>query len=87
MDRDGEELELRQEEGGLRHYLLGKPLHAGASVELLLEDGTWLPGRYEWSFRKEALPMFYLYLSGKDSTISVSMTVPQGAIWRRSAIK
>jgi hypothetical protein len=36
-NRAGKRLELRHEEGGLRHYLGPEPVHAGE----LLEDGSW----------------------------------------------
>ena len=37
-------LELRRDAGGLRHYLLGHPVRAGAELEvqLLPGDGDWL---------------------------------------------
>lgn len=43
----GGHLSLVDEPGGLRHYLLGQPVHAGACLELMLSDGRWVPGRYE----------------------------------------
>jgi hypothetical protein len=60
MDESGELLELRTEAGGLRYYLAGKPIHAGELLELLLDDGRWMLGRYEWNYRKEDSPWFYL---------------------------
>jgi hypothetical protein len=44
---DGGRLVLVDESGGLRHFLLGRPVHAGDGLELRLADGRWLPGRYE----------------------------------------
>ena len=43
----GNRLEVQKEPGGLRHYLAGKPVHAGMPLELLMADGSWLSGRYE----------------------------------------
>lgn len=43
----GARLELRKEPGGFRHYLAGEPVHAGTPLDLLMADGSWLPGRYE----------------------------------------
>lgn len=43
-------LELREEEGGPRYYLEGRPVHAGDVLEVLddtLED--WTLVRFEWS--------------------------------------
>jgi len=56
----GELLELRTEAGGLRYYLQGNPIHAGELLELLLDDGSWALGRYEWNYRKEEWPWFYV---------------------------
>ncbi|MBK8002316.1 MAG: hypothetical protein IPK15_27405 [Verrucomicrobia bacterium] len=40
---------LREEPGGYRHYLDGRPVHCGAQLELHVggPDGAWLPVRYE----------------------------------------
>ncbi len=56
----GELLELRTEAGGLRYYLAGKPIHAGELRDLLLDDGSWALGRFEWNYRKEELPWLYV---------------------------
>lgn len=42
-------LQLHDGVGGVRHYLDGKPVHCGAALELELETGAWLHGRYETS--------------------------------------
>jgi hypothetical protein len=44
-------LELREENGGLRHYLDGKPVHCGQQLQLLTGDDHWVCARYEASFR------------------------------------
>jgi len=49
-------LELRQDAGGLRHFLDDEPVHAGDLVELRFSGGPGLPGRYEWSFDREERP-------------------------------
>lgn len=51
---------LEREEGGLRHYLDGRDVHAGDVLELQKADGSWVLGRYEWTFREGARPAFYL---------------------------
>ncbi len=58
-------LELRDDAGGLRHFLDGKPVHAGDALDLLLPDGVWLPGRYEWDFKSGSEPWFYFALGGE----------------------
>jgi hypothetical protein len=47
MTTSGNPLELRVSTGGQRYYLDGRPVHNGDIVELLLEDGKWLPLRLE----------------------------------------
>ena len=56
----GERLELRREEGGLRHYLAGEPVHAGELLEFQREDGSWALARYEWNFRQLEKPALCL---------------------------
>ena len=51
----GGALILDKDEGGLRHFLEGKPVHGGDGLEILLPGGKCLRGRYEWGF-KESLP-------------------------------
>jgi hypothetical protein len=63
-EREGK-LEIREEAGGLRHYLGDEPIHAGDILELLLPDGIWLEGRYEWDFRRGGQPLFFVAL-GSD---------------------
>ncbi|WP_244944322.1 hypothetical protein [Paenibacillus polymyxa] len=38
---------------GLRHFVAGKPIHAGSYIEIKFGDG-WIPGRYEWSFEMDS---------------------------------
>jgi hypothetical protein len=54
---------LGRTEGGLRHFLNGEPVHAGARLELQLDGGNWLPVRYEWSFSETTPPMAYVALA------------------------
>lgn len=49
-------LELRDEESGLRHYLEGRPLHAGDLVSVFTKEHGWCDGRYEWSYREDSPP-------------------------------
>jgi hypothetical protein len=56
-------IELLEQEAGrpftheTRHYLVGKPVHCGDTLELYL-DGHWVRGRYEWTGKTEELPTF-----------------------------
>jgi hypothetical protein len=59
-DRRGGRLELAEDAGGPRHFLLGEAVHAGTGLELLLADGRWIPGRYEFTRHDDDLrPLFY----------------------------
>ena len=67
MDDIGDHLELRVEAGGLRYYLAGKPIHAGGLLELLLDNGSWALGRFEWTYRKDDRPRFYVDTKSGDA--------------------
>ena len=51
-------LETRIEPSGLRHYLAGRPVHAGEGLEVCL-SGFWVPVRYEWNFSRQSPPMLF----------------------------
>lgn len=72
-------LELMNEPENPRHYLKGKAVAAGAEVELQFERGTWLRGRYGWTFREKDLPTLSAPLSCGERVI---FTVPQGGLFR-----
>jgi hypothetical protein len=48
-DADGHRLELQGPEGHRVHVLQNRPLSRGDVIEVLLADGTWLRGHYDWS--------------------------------------
>jgi hypothetical protein len=45
----GERLELCGPEGQRVYVLQRRPLARGDTIEILLADGTWLRGQYDWS--------------------------------------
>jgi hypothetical protein len=67
-------------------------VHAGATLELLLDDGHWLRIRYEWSWRADELPRGYATLGvpapAEEVTDSplVSFELPARAILRWPAL-
>lgn len=76
----GENLELREDEGGPRYYLEGEPVHAGESLELRLRtvDGwTWAPVRFETANRK---PRAILDLG--ETLADADFVLPVGAVLR-----
>jgi hypothetical protein len=50
--------------GGRRHFLDGRPVHAGTGLDLLLPDGRWQRVRYKWGFASEQTPRVYMQLGG-----------------------
>jgi hypothetical protein len=74
--------------GGRRHFLDGRPVHAGTTLDLLLPDGHWQRVRYEWSFTRETPPRAYLQLGGPaaaerlDAAPQVSFELPPRAVLR-----
>ena len=60
------QLILGRTEGGLRHFLDGRPVHAGGMLELLLDDGRWIRVRYEWSWQPEVRPTANVALGVPD---------------------
>ena len=78
-------LVLAEDAGGRRHFLAGKPVNAGSSLELRLADDLWVPVRYEWNWN-DARPRAYLALGGRGETIGpewapepVSFAIPDRA--------
>jgi len=74
----GEQLCLRQDGGGWRHFLDGDPVHAGNTLLLLTTDG-WLTIRYEWCFDPNRSPTAYVYLPGAFGDDDVPMRLPETA--------
>lgn len=84
----GQILELGRDSGGRRHYLSGRPVHAGVVLELLTVNG-WLRGRYEWTYRKNDPAIFCLMLQvpgtdqdGYPNRHQVEFLLPEYALLR-----
>ena len=60
----GQVLMLSSDGGRRRHFLAGRPVPSGTTLELLLSGDRWIPVRYEWSNRADAAPRFYMELGG-----------------------
>jgi hypothetical protein len=82
------QLILGRSDGGPRHYLDGKPVHAGDTLELLTDSEDWLPVRYEWDWNVEHAPRAYFNLGlpaparGVTEPPDVSVALPSTAILR-----
>jgi hypothetical protein len=64
-------LEVRREQGGLRNYVDGEEVHAGDVLEMLIADGTWITGRYEWTHSEDERPAFYTGEPGPDEGVLI----------------
>jgi hypothetical protein len=82
------QLILGRDGGGQRHFLDGRPVHAGSSLELLLGEAGWVRVRYEWSWQPDARPTAHLALGvpapARDLADGpvVSFALPERAILR-----
>ena len=56
------QLILGQAEGGPRQFLDGQPVHVGATLELLLDNGRWITVGYEWTWQPDALSTAHVAL-------------------------
>lgn len=75
---------LAEDDGGRRHFLAGRPVHAGDLLELRLMDDRWIPVRYEWSWLAADPPRGYMALGGRGEHIGwdpgvVSFKLPERA--------
>jgi hypothetical protein len=80
-------LELREDRDGLRYYLGGRKLERGTEVELMLGDGTWLRGTYDWRGVPVVWPALRVDLAGRvskssDRKLSTALPLPPGALLR-----
>ncbi len=80
-------IEMREDRDGQRHYLDGRRLTRGAEIELLLSDGTWLRGSYEWKGIPVVWPALRVDLAGQvskssDRKLSTALPLPPGAMLR-----
>jgi hypothetical protein len=44
----------------------------GDVLEMLIADGTSIAGRYEWTYREDERPEFYMRQSGHDEGVLIS---------------
>ena len=58
-------LEVLRDDEGVRHVLEGREVRSGQGLEVLLPDGRWLIGAYDWSYRVGEAPRLELVLGGE----------------------
>lgn len=82
------QLDLREENGRASYHLDGKVMRNGEALELLLADGTWLRGSFEWRGIPVVWPALRIDLAGQVSRSSerrnsTAMPLPPTALVRR----
>lgn len=83
-------LQLRTFDGRSAYFLDGEPLRPGEPVELLLDDGRWLAGVYEWSGQAIRWPGLRFRLGGDaapyagDRSRTAVVALPPDAVLRRA---
>lgn len=82
------QLELREEDNHVAYHLDGKVMSNGEPLELLLADGTWLRGSFEWRGIPVVWPALRIELAGLVSQLSerrnsTAMPIPPSARVRR----
>jgi hypothetical protein len=78
-------------EGHSVYVLDGEPLRNSEPVELLLEDGSWLRGTWEWSGQEIRWPGLRFRLGGdapayafaQESSRTAIVALPPNAVLRR----
>jgi hypothetical protein len=82
-------LELKVDDAGKVHLLDHQALQSGERVELLLADGRWIDGTYEWSGSEVRWPSFRFALGGDAPPYSIenrrtaAVALPPDAVLRR----
>lgn len=82
-------LVLGRDAGGMRHFLAGRPVHAGTALELRLLDDAWVRVRYEWNWDAAMAPRAYIALGGRGEALGytagpASFPLPEAAELRWS---
>ena len=75
-------LELRDGPLGLRHYLQGRPVNGGDTLELCFSGG-WVTGRYEWSPADQRGPWLHCSIELSGGRVAEHLIeIPDGALLR-----
>jgi len=86
-----EPLQLKHVDGRVGQFLDGEPLRSGDHVELLLHNGQWLSGVYEWNGQEIRWPAFRFLLGGAGPVYAAEhsrtavVALPPDAVLRRRA--
>lgn len=73
---------LRVDDGGPRFFAGDLALHAGTALDVLVGDGTWLCGRFEYQTGAQPWqPLLYLPIGGWDRPV-VALQLSEGVIVR-----
>jgi hypothetical protein len=80
VENDGARVELRAVDGRRVHVLQDRPLSRGDEIELLLGDGYWLHGHYEWSGIEARWPGLRVDLGGPWQRVPVEDRPPAAVL-------
>jgi hypothetical protein len=87
-------LSLKDGVEGAGYHLQGSPLRPGDDIELLLEGGVWILGRFGWSGRPDESPTLHLTCGGAWEELAdpesatypippeITFPLPRGALLR-----
>lgn len=76
-------LELGKDSGGLRHFLCGRPVHAGTGLRLRLPGGHVVRVRYEGDWREGTVhPLLYLSVGENDEVLLSEPSYGRGVLAR-----
>jgi hypothetical protein len=82
-------IELQESNGGAAYYLDGVALRVGEPIELMLDDGQWLSGIFEWSGHAIRWPGLRFKLGGDATPYAAAnsrtavVALPPDAVVRR----
>ena len=79
-DGDGDHLELHGAAGQREHVLQNRPLRRGDVIEVLLSNGYWLRGQYDWSGNEARWAGLRIELGGPPPRRSDWQPPPAGVI-------
>jgi hypothetical protein len=80
VEADGHALLLGEDAGGARHFLGGKPVHAGAHLFVLSSIG-WMAGRYEWSYGVDQPGRLYVPFPGAHESVALRIDSGMRLAW------
>ena len=76
--------ELIETDSGGVHHLEGYPLREGDAVDVQLESGDWLSGKYTWSGHRSRWPVLRIAVGLPNGASTVPLVLHPDCILRRT---